>query len=181
MKNARPTAPLLLAFFVAMVALLGVDIDVSTPSTSQTAPNLSARDSKSIRIGVLSHKGADICGEMWQPTMDYLDKALPERKFDLAPLKFEEIESAVRDNSIDFLICNPEIYVDLEVRYGVSRIMTLRNRAGTQIMSEFGGVVFRRADRSDLQGLQDARGQRFAAVAGPRSADGMLPCANSDP
>ena len=80
------------------------------------------------------------------------------------PLPFDDIESAVKDKSIDFLICNPAIYVDLEVRYGVTRIMTLRNLVGTQIVSEFGGVIFCRADRSDLKNLRDARGQRLAAA-----------------
>ena len=80
------------------------------------------------------------------------------------PLQFEDVELAVKNKSIDFLICNPAIYVDLEVRYGVSRIMTLRNRVGPRIVSEFGGVIFCRADRSDLQSLRDARGQRLAAT-----------------
>jgi PAS domain S-box-containing protein len=135
-------------------------------NSSRTQPSsvLSDRSSMSIRIGVLAHKGTDVCTEMWQPMMDYLGKALPGRRFDLLPLNFDEIEPAVRNKSIDFLVCNPAIYVDLEVRYGVTRTMTLRNLVGTQIVSEFGGVVFCRADRSDIQGLRDARGQRLAAT-----------------
>jgi hypothetical protein len=76
----------------------------------------------------------------------------------------EEVEPAVRNKSIAFLICNPAIYVDLEVRYGVTRTMTLRNLVGKQIVSEFGGVVFCRNDRIGLQKLQDVRGQRLAAT-----------------
>jgi PAS domain S-box-containing protein len=134
------------------------------PSASQFPQSLPERASMSIRIGVLAHKGMDFCREMWQPTIAYLDKALPGRHFDLVPLPFDDIESAVKDNSVDFLICNPAIYVGLEVRYGITRIMTLRNLVGTQIVSEFGGVIFRRADRSDLKNLRDARGQRLAAA-----------------
>jgi len=149
-KNPRLTVALLLVILIAVVTVLGIDID--------------ARASASIRIGVLAHKGTDICREMWQPTIVYLGKALPGRQFVLVPLRFEEIEPAVKNKSIDFLICNSAIYVDLEVRYGVSRTMTLRNLVGTQIVSEFGGVIFCRADRSDLNGLRDVRGQRFAAA-----------------
>jgi PAS domain S-box-containing protein len=175
MKNQHLVAALLLAIFTVM---LGVGIDVSAwqwDVAARTAlageiaadtsrPNLFSRTSTSIRIGVLAHKGMDICVKMWQPTMVYLNKVLPGRQFDLAPLQYEEIESAVRNRSIDFLICNPAIYVDLEVRYGVTRTMTLRNLVGTQIVSEFGGVVFCRADRSDLHDLRDVRGQRLAAT-----------------
>jgi PAS domain S-box-containing protein len=100
--------------------------------------------------------------------MDYLNQTLPGHQFDLVPLNFEEVEPAVRSaensKSIDFLICNSAIYVDMEVRYGVTRTMTLRNLVGSQTVSEFGGVIFSRADRSDIQSLRDARGQRLAAT-----------------
>jgi hypothetical protein len=46
-------------------------------STSQSPQSLSELASRPIRIGVLAHKSMDICREMWQPTMAYLDKALP--------------------------------------------------------------------------------------------------------
>ena len=173
-KNLRLiSAVLFLTILTAIVAVMGMYQQAGAtshlpasayPSTVQSSPILPVQVSESIRIGVLAHKGTDICIKMWQPTMLYLNEVLPGRQFDLAPLQYDEVESAVRNRSIDFLICNPAIYVDLEVRYGVTRTMTLRNLAGTQIVSEFGGVVFCRADRSELQRLQDARGQRLAAT-----------------
>ena len=135
MKSPIVTATLLPAIYITMVAVLSLNID-----TRASAP---------IRIGVLAHKGTDICRKMWQPTMDYLNKELSGRKLDLVPLRFEEIEPAVLNKSFDFLICNPAIYVDLEVRYGVTRTLTLRNWVGTELVSEFGGVIFCRADRTD--------------------------------
>ncbi len=189
LKNSRLTAAMLLAIIAVIIATLSMGSDAPTRKWVVTAQAVlageiataisdvssaldQARDLQDnathhlapIRIGVLAHKGTDICKEMWQPTMDYLNKTILGSKFDLVPLKFEEIEPAVRNKSIDFLICNPAIYVDLEVRYGVTRTMTLRNLVGTQIVSEFGGVVFCRADRSDIQSLRDARGQRLAAT-----------------
>jgi PAS domain S-box-containing protein len=172
-KKPHLTAALLLAIFVAVVAVMGMFQQASATnhlpassdqSTDQSSPILPVQASESIRIGVLAHKGTDICMTMWQPTMDYLDKTLPGHQFDLVPLNLEEIEPAVRNKSIDFLICNPAIYIDMEVRYGVTRTMTLRNLVGSQTLSEFGGVIFSRADRSDIQNLRDARGQRLAAT-----------------
>ena len=116
-----------------------------------------------VRIGVLAHKGIEICRQMWQPTMDYLEQAVPGRPFVLVPLTFNEIEPAVRNRTIDFLICNPAIYVNLEVSNGITRILTLRNMAGNQIVSEFGGVIFCHAGRKKIPGLKDIRGQRLAA------------------
>ena len=133
------------------------------PST--TAPLNSAADNAApTRIGVLAHKGTAVCKEMWEPTMAYLSRTIPGRRFELVPLNFDEVEPAVRSESIDFLICHAAMYVDMEVKYGVSRIMTLRNRVGDQIVSEYGGVIFCRSDRTDVRRLSDVPGKRLAAV-----------------
>ena len=117
-----------------------------------------------VRIGVLAHKGIDTCRQMWQPTMDYLTQALPGRSFVLVPMKYYEIKPAVRARSIDFLICNPAIAVNLEVKYGITRMLTMRNLIGTQSVSEYGGVVFCRNDHTNLQSLRDIRGHVLAAA-----------------
>ena len=52
----------------------------------------------------------------------------------------------------------------MEVKYGITRTMTLRNRVGSQIVSEFGGVVFCRPIAVTCTSLRDVRGQRLAAV-----------------
>jgi len=175
MRFPRLTAVLLLlAIFAAVTVVPGtgrqsvLTIRLPVPENPSKAPSSPVLPPvhalAPIRIGVLAHKGTDICREMWQPTIDYLDKAMAGRRFELVPLPFEDVEPAVRNRSIDFLICNPAIYVDLEVRYGVTRTMTLRNLVGTQVVSEFGGVIFCLADRGDIQDLQDARGRRLAAA-----------------
>jgi PAS domain S-box-containing protein len=156
MKYLQRTIIFFLIVFTVMTASPGL--------AEQSLPGLSTPAEKTIRIGVLAHKGIKICNEMWQPTMAYLDKTLPGRHFVLVPLKFRDIKPAVQNVSIDFLICNPAIYVNLEVKYGITRTLTLRNRVGTQVVSEFGGVIFCKAGRNDLHQLQDVRGQRLAAV-----------------
>jgi PAS domain S-box-containing protein len=166
LKNLSLTASLLPAIFCILVAVLVMNTRaaLAEESSVQSPPGPSEQSQASVRIGVLAHKGKDTCKKMWQPSMDYLNNMLPGNRFELVPLQFEEIEQAIKNESIDFLICNSAIYVDLEVRYGITRTMTLRNLVGTQIVSEFGGVIFCRTDRSDLQRLQDARGQRLAAT-----------------
>jgi two-component system sensor histidine kinase TtrS len=62
----------------------------------------------------------------------------------------------------------------LEVRYGVSRIATLINRnLPFQYTTVFGGVIFTRSDRDDLNTLYDTRGHSFAAVD-PESFGGWI-------
>ena len=125
---------------------------------------LATAEPDNVRIGVLSHRGDEATHRMWGPTADYLNGALPGFRFTIVPLDFDAVLPAVEKGEIDFVLTNPGIYVNLEVRYRVSRIATLKNRRGGQGYNIFGGVIFTRADRLDLQTLNDLRGTRFAAV-----------------
>ncbi len=117
-----------------------------------------------VRIGVLSHRGDEATRRTWEPSADYLNGALPGFAFRIVPLDFDAVVPTVERGEVDFILTNPGIYVNLEVRYRVSRIATLKNRRGGLGYNIFGGVVFTRADRVDLQTLNDLRGVRFAAV-----------------
>ncbi|MCG8426755.1 MAG: PhnD/SsuA/transferrin family substrate-binding protein [Chromatiales bacterium] len=117
-----------------------------------------------IRIGVLSHRGSEATLKNWSPTADYLTETIPGRPFEIVPLDFDEVDPAVKFSDVDFVLVNPGIYVNLEVRYRVSRIATLNNRAGDVSHNVFGGVIFTRKDRDDIHKLTDLKGKRFMAV-----------------
>ncbi|MBF0539575.1 MAG: response regulator [Nitrospirae bacterium] len=118
-----------------------------------------------VRIGVLAHKGKENCNESWQPTMDYLSSHISGYKFTLVPMAFDEIDGFVRDGSIEFIIVNPSIYVEMEVKHYVIRIATMQNLSFLgKGYTVFGGVIFTRADRSDINTISDLRGKKFMAV-----------------
>jgi two-component system sensor histidine kinase TtrS len=117
-----------------------------------------------IRIGVLSHRGDAVTHQMWDATANYLSFVLHPKKFEVIPLDFDEVEPAVKDAAIDFLLVNSGIYVNLEVRQRISRIVTLDNGTQEHPLNVFGGVIFTRADRSGINRLADIRGRSFAAV-----------------
>ena len=85
-----------------------------------------------IKIGVLSHRGDVITEKTWKPTAEYLTEQLPEYYFEIHPLKFNEVNNAVATGEVDFILVNPGIYVNLEVRYRVSRLATMNNRRADQ-------------------------------------------------
>jgi two-component system sensor histidine kinase TtrS len=118
-----------------------------------------------IRIGVLSHRGETSTLSVWTPTADYLSATLAGYRFTIVPLAFDRVNGAVGTGAVDFILVNPGIYVNLEVKYRVSRIATMNNRRGNNVpYNIFGGVIFSRRDRLDLKHLEDLRGQRFIAV-----------------
>jgi two-component system sensor histidine kinase TtrS len=117
-----------------------------------------------VKIGVLSHRGAEAALSMWRPTADYLTSTIPPYSFTVVPLGFQEIGPAVERGEVDFVLVNSSIYVTLEARFGVSRIATLRNRGLQGGQTVFGGVIFCRADRSDINTIGDLKGKSFLAV-----------------
>ncbi len=121
-------------------------------------------DEPFIKIGVLSHRGDDFTLNAWNPTAKYLTSQLPEYDFEIVPLDFDEVNEAVSKNEVDFILVNPGIYVNLEYSYRVSRLATMLNLRGVEGYKEFGGVIFTRKDREEIQVIEDLRGKSFMAV-----------------
>lgn len=123
-----------------------------------------AAEREPIRIGVLSHRGDPATLFRWTPTAEYLSYKLSDYHFEIVPLDFAEVTPAVAAGRVDFILVNPGIYVNLEVMHRVSRIATLNNRRGEDPLNIFGGVMFTRRDRAELNNFGDLRGRAFAAV-----------------
>ena len=118
-----------------------------------------------VRIGVLAKRGTQQCLDQWSATAEYLSEKVPEHSFTILPLGFDEIQNAVDQKDVDFVLANSSFYVDLEVRSGAQRIATLKNLHSLgSWQNYFASVIFCRADRHDLQNLQDLRNKTFMAV-----------------
>lgn len=127
------------------------------------APDLS--HAASARIGVLAYRGYEYALQRWTFTADYLSLHLGDVDFEIVPLDLEDMDTAVYEGSIDFVLTNPGNYVALEAEYGTTRIATLQNCFGEANLTRFGAVIFARRDRADLRELGDLRGWRFMAVS----------------
>ena len=119
-----------------------------------------------IRIGVRAHNGAEQALAQWQPTADYLSLKIPEHKFVMVPyIYLNEHKYAVAHQEIDFVLANPSSYIEMEVLYGISRMVTLINRRAGGEYKRFGSVIFTRADHTNIKTLQDLKGKSFMGVA----------------
>ncbi len=119
---------------------------------------------QSLRIGVLAKRGADRCLEKWGPTAEYLTKEIPGYSFSIVPLPYNEVYPALEGDAVHFVLVNSSFYVALEQLYGASRIATLKNMHAGKSSTTFGGVIFCRADRTDMQNIDDLKGKTFMAV-----------------
>lgn len=123
-----------------------------------------ADDRPPVRIGVLAFRGGEDALKRWSPTADYLTAAIPGTRFEVVPLAPEDLNAAVEKGALSFVLTNTGNYVDLEARYGISRIATLLTPARIEAGSVFGAVIFTRADRADITTLKDLKGKSFMAV-----------------
>ena len=117
-----------------------------------------------VNVGVLAHRGVDACVQTWSPTIRYLTEQIPGKEFQLLPLDLDGMSEAVEQGRVGFVLTNPGNYVELERRYSITRIATLRNLRHGNPYTQFGSVIFVRADRYDLNSLVDLRNRSFGAV-----------------
>lgn len=117
-----------------------------------------------VRIGVLAFRTPEKTMERWKPTADSLTQAIPGYKFVLLPMKYPEINPAVENKTIDFVLTNTGHYVELEANQGISRMVTLVKSIDGLTTKKFGGVLFTLADRDDINTIEDLKNKDFLAV-----------------
>ncbi len=122
-----------------------------------------ALEAKTWKIGVLAKRGVKQTMSKWLQTSLYLNENIPGEEFIITPLSFEDIRTATRDGSVDFVLTNSSFYVELNAKYGAQAIATMVNTSQGKQLKEFGGVIFTYAD-SPINTLADVKGKRFAAV-----------------
>jgi len=124
-----------------------------------------AQDEAALKIGVPAFRPKPQMLVQWQPVADYLQKKL-KRPVELAAYDFGELSAAAAQRAVDVVVTTPNHYILLQHTAGVSApLATLVSHEGEHELSAYGGVIFTRADRSDIASLEDLAGKRIAATA----------------
>ncbi len=123
-----------------------------------------AGSEKNVKIAVLSLRGDAEAHKTWSATAVYLGQKIPGYSFTIVPYDFKAIGPATQRGEYDFVIANAAIYVELEALYGVTRIATLKGLGTGSAATLFGGVIFCRENRDDIDELNDIRNKTFMAV-----------------
>ncbi|MEI7457450.1 MAG: EAL domain-containing protein [Nitrosomonadales bacterium] len=118
-----------------------------------------------VSIAVLSFRPLEQTRMQWQPTADYLNAHVPGVHFNLTALYYNDLDLAANRHEFDFIVTNPEHYVSVRRDHGLSAIATMMPLADGHPVTMFGGVILTRADRSDINTLQDLRGKIVASPA----------------
>ena len=117
-----------------------------------------------VRIGILSYRSKPQTQAQWTPLEAALNKAIPEHDFKIVAYGLDEMSEAVDSRQVDFILTNPGHYVLMAHRSGLSApLATLSNLEQEKPVSSFGGVIFTRADKLEINTLKDVRGKTVAA------------------
>ncbi len=125
---------------------------------------LSAAD-ESVVIGVLGYRGTERTLSRWMPTADYLNSKIPGYNFLIKPLDLNAMRESIERNQLDFILTNPGNYVELEQTYGITGLTTLDNLRVRRGVTEFGAVIFTRAQNKAIKSLPNLKNKTMMAVS----------------
>jgi ABC-type phosphate/phosphonate transport system substrate-binding protein len=118
-----------------------------------------------VKIGVLNIRGSQDKMKLWQQIADSLNAGIPEYHFVIETKNYNDMEKAVANKQLEFVVANPTEYIGFEVKYGVSRIATQISHVGQKESSYIGSVIFTKANRTDIKTLSDLRGKSLATAS----------------
>lgn len=123
-----------------------------------------AAQTQPVRVGVLADKGHEAAEREWGGVRAWLDRRLPEYRFEFIGLDHPALRQAVDQAQLDFVITNGGNYTELGYLYGVSRIATLDSPFALSPTQAVGSAIITRSD-SDLRTLADLKGRHLLAAS----------------
>jgi len=119
-----------------------------------------------LTLGVFAFRSKSVMQERYAALGQYLSEQLPGVQIKVQPLLNDELESALQNQQVDFVLTNPTHYVKLREHGRLSgALATMVVRQGDRGVHGIGSVIVRRKDRTDIRTLQDVAGKRVA-IAG---------------
>lgn len=126
------------------------------------------------KIGVLALRGAASTQSQWQILADTLNKSLPDEHFTLLPLNLDEMRNAISERKIDFLLTNPAQFIQLDSRYHLRWLLSLRSslEPDSATRNVIGSLILVRAD-GDITEAKNLIGKKVGAIS-PDAFGGYL-------
>lgn len=115
-------------------------------------------------VGVLTYRGEQHALDCWRPTARLLSQHLPGYRFGARPLTRVGLRSAVENGELQFVLTDAGQYLDLQSRFGVSRVAALLRPGDDGTVDRTAAAVFVRRDRADLQSFDDLEGKEVIGV-----------------
>ncbi|GJL47971.1 TPA: PhnD/SsuA/transferrin family substrate-binding protein [Citrobacter farmeri] len=121
-------------------------------------------------IGILAMRGEVLTRNHWQPLETLLNQQLPGEQFHIQPLDLHQMQTAVNNGNVQFVVTNPAQFVQLNSRSPLRWLASLRSARGTG--NVIGSAILTRRD-SGITGAHDLIGKTVGAID-PQAFGGYL-------
>lgn len=131
-----------------------------------------AREPNTLTIGMFAYRPVTVLEPAWRPLTWYLQEHVPGIFVNIRFLDHEAMALALKNDELDLVFTNPVHFITLRSQNTLSgAIATLVALEDGQPVSQLGGVVIRRRERTDIKSLQDLVG-KVVAIIGTRYLGG---------
>ncbi len=118
---------------------------------------------ESLRIGVWAKGDAERAAANWAPTVEHLNRALPQHQFTLLAVSCEDLLGGLKRGDLDFAILEPGLWLQLGELDNATVLATALSRFQKTRYAGSAGAILVAADRVDLRSPRDLRGQRLVS------------------
>jgi PAS domain S-box-containing protein/diguanylate cyclase (GGDEF)-like protein len=150
---------------ILLLCALVASFLLSPPSWAEntTENRATAKQQKPYTFAILSFRAKETSRKRWQPLIDHLQQQLPNVPLQLRVYFYDELNLAVNNQEVDFVLTQPANYVLLAYRNQLSSpLASLINLEGSFATDKFGGVIFTRANNHQINDIQQLKGKVIA-------------------
>ena len=128
---------------------------------------------QTVTLGVFEYRDEAYVTSQFEPVAELMDAALGGTRVELQVLSLDELDRAISENRIDFILTNPRHFLAIRKNNKVSgALATLKKEQGGRLLSSLAGVILTRP-AAKITELDDLEG-RSIAVPGKRFLGGFL-------
>lgn len=150
----------------------GLPCSLGSWAADDAESGLLPRQHKPYTFAVLSFKDKQDSRKRWQPLIDHLQLQLPNIPLQLGVYYYDELNAAVNNQDVDFVLTQPANYVLLTYRNQLSSpLASIINLEGSMATDKFGGVIFTRANNHQINDVSQLKG-KVIAVSDTQSLGG---------
>ena len=115
------------------------------------------------RVGILAFQPKSVTAQKWAVLGRTLSESCADLDFAIVPMSAQQLEEAIQQRAIDFVLTNPSQYIRFHHLYGLTAPLAtvVRGRQG-QPLHAFGGSIFTLATNQQVNSLQDLKGRQVA-------------------
>ncbi len=136
---------------------------LSPTSWAENTSENTATQQKPYTFAILSFRTKEVSQKRWQPLIDHLQQQLPNISLQLRVYYYDELNAAVNNQEVDFVLTQPAHYVLLTYRNQLSSpLASLINLEGGFATEKIGGVIFTRANNHQINDIQQLKGKVIA-------------------